>query len=122
MDNPKIFENDIKIKNLYYETFKNAPQENLKTIVMFRRINKYYTSINKTSKLINIYKKRKIIFDPYHPSFSSDNITNYLNLNRDIEKNKITNIPIVNLSPQLITMDNTPDKVTTVSADRKSVV
>lgn len=60
MSNPKIIENDIKIKKLYYETFKNESNENLKTIDMFRKINKYYDSINKSSELINIYKKKKL--------------------------------------------------------------
>ena len=95
----KLFENDIKIKKLYELIFNTNNTINLKTIDMFNKINEYYKSRNDLNKLMQIYKNNKIIIDKYHPSFSSDNISNYINLNRSIQENQTKIIPIIDLLP-----------------------
>jgi hypothetical protein len=102
----KLFENDIKIKKLYELTFNNENIDNLKTYDMFNKINNYYKSNNQLDKLSYIYKNNKIITDRFHPSFSSDNATNYLNLNRSIQENQIKIIPIIDLSPDYTNIKN----------------
>ncbi len=100
----KLFENDIKIKKLYELIFNtnnssNLKTSNLKTIDMFNKINNYYKINNELDKLNNIYKSNKIITDKFHPSFTADNVSNYINLNRSIQENQTKIIPIIDLSP-----------------------
>ena len=133
-NNNKLFENDKKINDLFNKIFKNVKidlnnidltipeNQELNQIIKlrddnnlnnttdkFNLIQKYFVKYYNPIQIINIFKDLNIITDKYHPAFSSNNTTNFINLNRSMEQTHKTQLQeFNNVNPINYSSDYTP--------------